>query len=80
MHTTKLMTALAAGVAAMMFSAAPAHAASNPCNPCAPKAANPCAGKADMAKKIGGKKAKKPASNPCAPKNPCAAKNPCAPK
>ncbi len=51
------------------------YAACNPCNPCAAKAANPCA----AANPCG-------ASNPCAAKkpvpasaNPCAAKNPCKP-
>lgn len=85
MHTKKMIAILAAGLTVAMFNAAPAHAAGNPCNPCAPKAANPCAGKADIAQKADkGKadqeKAKKAASNPCAPKNPCAAKNPCQPK
>ena len=55
-------------LAASIFGAG-SSATANPCavrNPCAPKAANPCA----------------PAANPCAvkPVNPCAASNPCAVK
>ena len=82
MNTKKLIATLVTGCAFALLSAAPAFAAdakANPCNPCAPKASNPCAAKAGMDKKTHKKKVKKAASNPCAPKNPCAA-NPCAPK
>jgi hypothetical protein len=60
-----------------MLAAAPLPAVAQQTNPCAPKAANPCAGKkkaANPCAPAGKKAAKKKAANPCKPANPCAAK------
>lgn len=52
-------------------------AACNPCNPCAAKAANPCAANKAAANPCAAKKLVPASANPCAAKNPC---NPCAAK
>jgi len=55
-----------------MLAAAPLPAVAQQTNPCAPKAANPCAGKKKAAHPCA--PAGKKAANPCKPANPCAAK------
>lgn len=56
-----------------MLAAAPLPAVAQQTNPCAPKAANPCAGKKKKAAHPCAPTGKK-AANPCKPANPCAAK------